>query len=108
MLYYLWIGSERIARNVVDKEEGIHFICRVRSAKYGQQQVEKDTVLNPIRKVLLLHGRYEEEGWRVDCVSAQDLHECQYEEVKDGAGGVQGMPRRSRKWRSPFGLEEEV
>ncbi len=41
-------------------------------------------------------------------MSAQDLHECEYEEVKDGAEGVKGMPRRSRKWRSPFGLEEEV
>ena len=31
--------------------------------------------------------------------SAQDLHKCQYGEVKDGARDVQGMPRRSRRWR---------
>lgn len=46
-------------------------------------------------------------GWIELC--AQDLHEWQYEEVKDDARGMgmKGMPRRSRKWRSPFGLKEE-
>ena len=44
-------------------------------------------------------------GWIELC--AQDLHECQCEEVKEDARSMKGMPRRSRKWRSPFGLEEE-
>ena len=33
------------------------------------------------------------------CLPKIYMNASQYEEVKDGARGVKGMPRRSREWR---------